>query len=297
MRLASLCYNALRFAGVTTMARRLSKDGVVLCYHNVVGPTDDSAANQLGLHMPLATFERQMRWLAEHYAVVPLEEFVARLSQGGSLRGVAALTFDDGYAGVFEHAWPVLRDLGTPATVFVVADAPGRDDGFWWDNPMVLQTHSPEQQQRWLTGCNGDRTKIVDAPWRPAAWCRPATWRTIATAAAAGLHIGVHSSTHRSLPTLPETELYHEIVESRDIIRRRTGVTPVFFAYPYGLWNERVRQAVHAAGYRAAFTLASDHAAGRRDAWALPRINVPAGIDDAAFQAWTAGLNLRRHSA
>jgi peptidoglycan/xylan/chitin deacetylase (PgdA/CDA1 family) len=70
------------------------------------------------------------------------------------------------------------------------------------------------------------------------------------------------------------------------------GVPPQFFAYPYGLWNDRVRQAVRAAGYRAAFTL--DRANGRADAWSLPRVNIPAGIDDAAFQAWSAGLQLRR---
>src|SRR3989442_9717494 len=70
--------------------------------------------------MPLPTFERQMRWLAANYELVGLEQWVARLSQGASLRGVVAVTFDDGYKGVFDLAWPLLRDLGIPATVFVV---------------------------------------------------------------------------------------------------------------------------------------------------------------------------------
>jgi peptidoglycan/xylan/chitin deacetylase (PgdA/CDA1 family) len=93
---------------------------------------------------------------------------------------------------------------------------------------------------------------------------------------------------------LDELELRHEVVESREIIRSHTGVTPEFFAYPYGLWNERVRDAVRAAGYRAAFILESDRHATTTNPWALPRVSVPARIDDAAFHAWTAGLNLRR---
>jgi len=299
MRLASLCYNALRVAGVTKLARRLASGGVVLCYHNVVARTDGSTANRLGLHMPLANFERQMRWLASHYAVVPLEELVGRVERGASLRGVAAVTFDDGYVGVFEHAWPLLRDLRIPATVFVVADAHERDEGFWWDDPDVLRALSPERHQHWLTALKGDRRAIVRSvvpsrpPWQPPPWCRPANWRAIAAAAGSGLHIGVHSATHRSLPALHDADLHHEVVESRDVIRRNTGVTPVLFAYPYGLWDDRVRGAVQSAGYRGAFILAADRAA-KRDPWALPRVNVPAGIEDAAFQAWTTGLGLRR---
>jgi len=83
-------------------------------------------------------------------------------------------------------------------------------------------------------------------------------------------------------------------VESRDVIRRRTGVTPEFFAYPYGLWNDRVRDAVRSAGYRAALTLDGGLSPATADPWALPRLNVPAGIEEAAFRAWTAGLSLRR---
>ena len=100
----------------------------------------------------------------------------------------------------------------------------------------------------------------------------------------------MHSATHRSLPTLDARELRREVVESRDIIRSRTGETAEFFAYPYGLWNDRIREVVRSAGYRAAFTLERGHGAGA-DPWALPRMNIPAGIGDAAFQAWTAGLH------
>ena len=192
LSLASVCYNALRITGVTTVARRVTNGGVVLCYHNVVASTRRAATSPLGLHMPLATFRRQMLWLREHYAVVPLDELVRRLVRGKSLRGVAAITFDDGYAGVFEHAWPLLRQLGLAATVFIVADAPGRQDGFWWDDPDVLRMYSPQREHRWLTQLQGDQTRIVEAvapgreAWRSPRWCRPATWETIAAAATSG---------------------------------------------------------------------------------------------------------------
>jgi peptidoglycan/xylan/chitin deacetylase (PgdA/CDA1 family) len=304
LRLASLCYTALKLAGLPALARRLRRRGVILCYHNVITETSVGPWNRLGLHMPLPTFERQLRWLAAHYEVVPLEEFVGRLSRGGSLRGVAAVTFDDGYAGVFDHAWPLLRALSVPATVFVVAEAPGRTEGFWWDHPEVLRAYSPAQHQHWLTVLRGDSAAIVESlapgrgPGRLPPCCTPASWQTITDAVRSGLRVGVHSATHRSLPALQERDLRLEVIESRDVIRRRTGVTPEFFAYPYGLWDDRVRRAVRSAGYSAAFTLEQGHNGGSADPWALRRVTVPAGIGDAAFEAWLAGLNLRpRHGS
>ena len=300
--LASLGYRALRACGLVALARLWSSDGVILCYHNVVPDGDSGPGNGLGLHMPRTNFERQVHWLTRHYDVVSLEEVVARRARGASLRGVAALTFDDGYAGVFTHAWPLLQQLGVPATVFVVANAPEEREGFWWDHPAVQSGHSAAQREEWLTILRGDHDAILRAaggtngaaPLPPAL--RPADWDTIARAARAGLGIGAHSATHRALPALDASELQLEIVAAREIVKRHTGVTPQYFAYPYGLWNERLRESVRAAGYRAAFTLDHGRSAWATSAWSLPRVNVPAGIGDAAFQAWTAGIDLRRRA-
>jgi peptidoglycan/xylan/chitin deacetylase (PgdA/CDA1 family) len=290
----------LRVSGLVALARRLRSDGVILCYHNVVPDGAGGPGSGLGLHMSRTNFERQVRWLAGTYELVSLGEFVARQAQGAPLGGVAALTFDDGYAGVFEQAWPLLQELRVPATVFVVANAPDRDEAFWWDHPGVLPLLSDASRDEWLTTLRGDRAAILQAArvangsdHVPRA-CRPAGWDTIAAAACAGLGIGVHSATHRSLPALDQSELHAEVVASRETVARHTGVTPQFFAYPYGRWNERVREAVRVAGYRAAFVLDQGADSGAASNWSLRRLNVPAGIEDAPFQAWTAGLQPRR---
>jgi peptidoglycan/xylan/chitin deacetylase (PgdA/CDA1 family) len=297
MSIASLGYSALRRTGLTSLARWLRHDGVVLCYHNVVSAPPPGGPT-LGIHIPAATFERQVHWLASHYTIVTLDEIVDRVVRREPLRGLAAITFDDGYAGVFEHAWPLLRELRIPATVFLVAAAhSGSERSYWWDDPDVLQVYSPQNERRWLTTLRGDGQAIVSAPRPAPAWCRPAPWSAIAAAAREGLGIGAHSATHRALPTLSDDELEREIVESRRAIYERSGVDPVLFAYPYGLWDERVRDAVARAGYRAAFTLGADHRTRPHDPWTLPRLSVPATITDSAFQAWTAGITPHRWRA
>jgi peptidoglycan/xylan/chitin deacetylase (PgdA/CDA1 family) len=252
--LADSYYGALRATGVPAFRRRRKDAGLILCYHNVVATMDGMDA--LGLHQARTRFERQMRWLVGHYDVVPLHEFVHRLTRPASLRALAAVTFDDGYSGVFEHAVPILDALGIPATVFLVADAPGSNAPFWWDGSAVH---------------------------------RPADWQTICDALGSGIDLGAHSVNHPSLPSLTDAELEHEVLRSRAMIHSVTGTWPQFFAYPYGHWNTHVRDVVRSVGYRGALTLDFGLNGPDADRWALHRINVPAGISDAAFESWTAG--------
>jgi peptidoglycan/xylan/chitin deacetylase (PgdA/CDA1 family) len=288
----AIYYGAVRALGVSAASRRVRGSGVILCYHNVVA--DQATAGDPGLHVPRGCFARQMRWLAAHYTVVSLREFADRLEAGGPLQGVAAVTFDDGYAGVFEHAVPVLRELGIPATVFVVAEALGQRAGFWWDRAEIVASLTPTRRERWLNELRGDARAILggggpageDLP--PSH--RPAHGSAIRGQLGEGIDIGVHSATHRSLPTLSDAELQYEIVTSRAMVQRDLGVECEFFAYPYGLYDARVRALVQAAGYRAGLSLDFGLNGASADPWRLRRVNVPAHISEAAFEAWTAGV-------
>ena len=301
LMLRSAYYAGLGALGLPALMRRFRAAGVVLCYHNVCSTGAAARAGEPAVHLPVDRFAAQARWLARHYDVVPLRELVGRLEAGRPLRGLAAVTFDDGYAGVFTHAWPLLLELGLPATVFVVADAPDHHDGFWWDHPAVAHAATPARRERWLTALRGDGEGILGAATRPIAAPplplppshRPADWGTIAAAVDAGLELGAHSATHRTLTQLDGPELEREIVSSREAVHARTRTRPAFFAYPYGLWDARVRDAVHSAGYRGAVTLDYGLVSAGTDAWTLRRVNIPAAITLPAFEAWAAGLRPR----
>lgn len=295
-RLAPIFYGGLRALGVPAMNRRFQDAGVILCYHNVV-PADDAASGGAGLHVTCDRFERQVRWLADRYTVVSLREFVDQLESGDSLRSTAAITFDDGYAGVLEHALPILRALELPATILVVAGAVGRSTGFWWDQPDIVDVTTPERRQQWLKELAGDGDTILARNTRSAAQLlprayRPTDWNLIRAATGRDVDVGVHSATHRALPLLSDADLDDEIVASRATIQRATGASAAFFAYPYGQWDARVRDRVRAAGYRAALTLDRGLNRSTTDPWSLRRINVPARVSDAAFEAWAAGLGI-----
>lgn len=293
--LSSLGYAGLRAARIPALRRRFRDGGVVLCYHNVVRERHDMASGDPGLHLPLDRFATQLRWLARHYRIVPLSEMVTRLRAGLRVRGLAALTFDDGYRGCVETAVPLLRELGIPATIFVVATAPGSPRGFWWDHPAVVGRPDPARRQRWLEDLRGDQATILDAvgadpadPVPPAL--RPAGWSALLAATAQGIELGAHSLRHQALPRLTDAELKADLDECRREIEARTGTRPLHFAYPYGLWDRRVRDAVRRAGFFAAVTLDRGANTPDTDPWALRRVNIASGLSAAAFECWLAGV-------
>jgi peptidoglycan/xylan/chitin deacetylase (PgdA/CDA1 family) len=291
---AAIYYGGLRALGATALRRRLQDAALILCYHNVVSGEDDQRGDP-ELQVPRRKFERQMRWLRDHYDLVSLHDLVDRLDSGEGARSTAAITFDDGYVGFFEHAVPVLRTLGIPATVFVVAEAAGRPAGYWWDHPEVVQALTPARREQWLGDLRGDGPAILSGIQASAGVTlprplRPANWATIRAHIGGGIDVGGHSATHRALPTLTPEELEHEIITSRTAIHQATGAWPEFFAYPYGRWDSRVRGLVREAGYRAALTLDAGLNRAATDRWSLRRVNVPAGITEAAFEGWAAGF-------
>jgi peptidoglycan/xylan/chitin deacetylase (PgdA/CDA1 family) len=293
---AAAYYGGLRAFGLTAARRRLHDAGTILCYHNVV-PDRAQPSGDPGLHMGRDKFERQMCWLLAHYDVVPLTTFIDRLSDGVSMRGTAAVTFDDAYAGVFQEAVPVLRALRLPATVFVVTGASSISDGFWWDHPAL---HDPDsaRRQHWLVTLRGDGAAILaeagaSTHVERAATHAAADWKTIRAHAGDGIDVGVHSATHRSLTTLSDGELHRELIDSRAALHAEIGTWADFLAYPYGLYDERVAAFAQRAGYRAAFGLSSPDDA-THNPWRLARLNVPSGISEAAFEAWMAGFRGRR---
>jgi peptidoglycan/xylan/chitin deacetylase (PgdA/CDA1 family) len=105
--------------GLCRVARGLTAAGVrILAYHGFCD--GDEADFQPMLFMRAKTFHARMdRLLRSGHRVIGLDEAVRRLRSRDLESGLAVITIDDGWHGIHEHAWPVLRRLGLPATVYV----------------------------------------------------------------------------------------------------------------------------------------------------------------------------------
>jgi peptidoglycan/xylan/chitin deacetylase (PgdA/CDA1 family) len=215
---------------------------------------------------------------------------------GRSVRGLACLTFDDGYGGFFRHALPVLRAHAVPSSVFLVPDAHRSREAFWWDHPEIVRRASRGNRRRWLVEAGGKAQRILEkeglAPARQLSGdVLPASLDVIRASLGPDLTIGGHTCSHPSLPAVDDAALVWETRQCIADLHEQLGTAPTCLAYPYGAWDGRVRAACAAAGYAACFTLDTGRITSSSDSLALPRLNIPGGIPDAAFEAWVSALH------
>jgi peptidoglycan/xylan/chitin deacetylase (PgdA/CDA1 family) len=97
---------------------------LVLGYHRVVTDFDEAARHDMpSMLVSTAMFERHLDFLGRHFRFIDIDEAARAIHAGVPFeRPVAVITFDDGYADVYENAIPILKRKGIPAASFVVTD-------------------------------------------------------------------------------------------------------------------------------------------------------------------------------
>ena len=164
-----------------------------------------------------------------------------------------AITFDDGFRDFGEVAWPVLRDLGLSAMVYIPTDC--------IDGP-----------ERW------------DGTHRPLM-----SWDEVRRLDAEGVNFGNHTATHADLSRLSSEMIATEIERAGARMLAETGRRPVHFAPPYGRSSPEVRRAVARHHHTSVGTrLATAHKTS--DPYELPRIEMFYYTD---IRRWRAHLDGR----
>jgi peptidoglycan/xylan/chitin deacetylase (PgdA/CDA1 family) len=187
-------------------ARSGTGDGVrLLIYHRVGGGSPDERDVSPG------DFAAQLDVLDRH----PVR------SLGDALKDLSApaivLTFDDGFADVYEHAWPLLRERSLPFTIYLATAYVGGE--MHWDGS----------------------TARAAGPGL--------SWSQLEDMVSSGLAtIGNHTHSHAR----PELVTEEELDVCSSVIERRLGVRPDHFADTWG-----VREPLAEAPIRSRFSSAA----------------------------------------
>lgn len=309
----------------------------VLAYHRVAHPDRTPDLEPALVSAVPEHFKRQMEHLAGRYRVISLDRALESFRNGRALpRRAVLLTFDDAYRDFAEHAWPVLKELGLPATLFVPTAYPGRPErAFWWDRlhrllgegsargeatpsqselPNLLPFEgdaAPEvsRVRSLMKGLTHDEVeRMVDH--LGGSWSLRATpdrsavldWDELRALKREGVALGAHTRWHSPLTWAGDGQVRHELRGSLDDLREEVGPIHAVVTYPYGFHDDRVVRIARAEGFEMGFTCRSGlNRVGRADPLRLCRTNVTRSTTPLLFRLrmrpWFAAVDRWRHRA
>ncbi len=189
----------------------------ILLYHHI---TDEGffGGNEVSLISP-NDFRLHMTAIKINFTPIPLRQYYEYImDKEGAVTlpdNPIIITFDDGYLSNYEIAFPILKELEIPATIFVVTDTVGETA----EGGKVNYPHFTWEQAREM-----EESGLIE--------------------------IQSHTASHTELATLSANQLVLELRKSKYAIEKNLGKECDMIAFPYGSYNDVVVAASHAAGYQ-----------------------------------------------
>lgn len=207
---------------------------IIFCYHRLV-----DKVRYPGTEITPQVFEQQMKMLKDRgITVIGLQDLLAwKRGEKNIPPRCAVITFDDGWKSQYEVAWPLLKKMGYPVTMFIYTEG--------------------------VAGASLGGGQAI-------------TWEMLGDMRDNGVDIEAHSATHQDLreghtimvmePDRKRTKkkltgaeyeqwLQNEVVGCKTLLEQRLAIKVNCFAVPFGNYNEHVKEMARNAGYEAMFTV------------------------------------------
>ena len=236
---------------------------LILTYHRVY----DSSADYEYLGVSRDVFESHIKFVKDNFKVVSTQEGIDAIYETKSKEIYAAINLDDGYMDNYTNAFPVLKKYSIPATIFLTTDFIGKNHIFWWDKVFNIVTFvkssrpesgvETDRIDKVLINKNEDEIEsfIRDMEKRYGykenhITCPMLGWAEIKEMAGSGISFEAHTKTHKNLCLLKDREVMEELTGSKNAIETGLGKEVIGFSYPFGIFDQRIKDLVKKAGFR-----------------------------------------------
>lgn len=289
--LLSTCLWKLRANFALSLAQSYLQRGVrIIAYHRVMD--FDESTYPFDLELISATqqaFREQVLYLSKYYTPMTFADLLSVKANNQSIpRNAVIITFDDGFNDNYEFAFPILKEAGVPATIFISTDYMDQPETLWFDElayivkkklekdysiefkdfsitiPATSEHDKEESLKRilqWIKRVpDQDRVTFlqnlkekIPIDKRSNQLSTPMTWDQVIELDKNGIEIGSHSCSHPILAQLSTEQLEHELRDSKCEIEERLKRACPVISYPVGgkdAYNNQVLDLVHKSGYQ-----------------------------------------------
>ncbi len=262
----------------------------------------------------VACFRKVLEYVGERFTVLPLNEICGYAGKAPAI----AITFDDGWRDSYDVAFPVLRELGIPATSFITTGKIGSSEPFWQQTlgeafrhagqdpgghaaralRAVLEvkgsvpltpSHYRQTVIRWKSLSSSRLDELLreaGCATLPAGRLRCfVTADEIREMAQAGIAFGSHTVTHPILPRERPATTEWELAQSKASLENLLGGTIDMLAYPDGQNSPEVYAIARSLGYRIGCTTNGWWLSSKDDHMCLPRLELTCDFCDGRCEA------------
>ena len=207
-------------------------------------------------------FDEQIAHLKAHYSIVSLRDILDGAPKTPGKNQVT-ITFDDGYLGNYENAFPILAKHGVSATFFISTDHITEQKPF---------AHDLDKLGHGLPNMSWDQIREMHR---------------------AGMDFGSHTANHVDLGKTDDVTTWRELTRSDQAIKTELGLSDNLFAFPFGR-PQNLTSANHAlikkAGYACCCSARGGlNQQGALDPFDIKRISINYGFSLPALTAYMAG--------
>ncbi|VAW58683.1 Polysaccharide deacetylase [hydrothermal vent metagenome] len=329
--LASFLSKAHLLPAIKYLRSSTSNALCILAYHRIydMGNEDEFPFDPELISATPDDFETQMRYVKKHFNPITFKHIIDYQNGNTKLPECPVIiTFDDGHLDNYTHAFPVLKKLHIPATIFISTEYMDSDKIFWFDwvaynvyktrkkeltlneGSFFLKIGSGISQKRKSVENLLNHLKALGNNERLAALIEikntlnvklenkdrgkssALQWRQIVEMGENQIEFGSHTVSHPVLSSLSAHELTQELVQSKTVIEQQLGKSVDTIAYPVG-GEDEFNQSVIDECKKASYILGISYSPGieklpLRDMYRIKRLHVERYTNIHRFKAMLA---------
>lgn len=301
---------------------------LILCYHGISLADEHLWRPALYMHAGLLA-QRMEALRALRCSVLPLGEALTRLHVNDLPPRSVAITFDDGTYDFYNQAYPLLKKYDFPVTVYQTTYYTDHEMPIFnlicsymlWkrrgeqlvapnelglSEPMDLRTelgrhrvvrglidlsereHLTGLQKNELAGRLATNLGLDYVELSSRRILQLMNARELAEIASNGVDVQLHTHRHRTPPD--EILFRKEVVENRQRIQALTGLKPVHFCYPSGVYRKEFAGWLQKEDVVSSTTCDAGLVDGNDDPYFVPRLVDTTSRTQLEFESWVSGV-------